>query len=124
MTSTTEIATTSPTPPNGFYLKHNAVSPGTWNEIRDWLNLDLDDPQLGLSNDRLHQQQQQRKAASNNNALIPWEASTIEQNRPVAQFGFRYDYEQDKVDRIASSTPPIPPLLVQKLLHQLDDDSR
>lgn len=72
--------------------------------------------------------------SSANKKDIPWEISTREQNRPVAQFGFRYDYVRDVVvindsdnDNDATvkndeSTPTIPPVL-QKMLHCHDKDT-
>ena len=124
MASTTEAAAEAAATPSGFYLKHNAVSRETWNEIRDWLDLDLEDPKLGLSGDsRL---QQQRDASNETKKFrIPWEASTAEQNRPVAQFGFRYDYVRDVVDMDDgdSATPPIPDILQRLLLTPLASSS-
>ena len=119
-------------PPKGFDLTHNAVPEALWDEIRTWLNLDWNDAQLGLGTSTTVATASfttsRNSSSSNNNNNIPWEISTPEQNRPVAQFGFRYDYVRDVVvvddDDDDNATPPIPQVL-QKLLQLYDnnDDS-
>lgn len=133
-------------PPSGFLLQHDAVPLPLWEEIRAWLGLDWNDFHLGLmnnNNDRknkaaspsLPQQQGDRSCTpsernsemmtpptsstpTSTSPIIPWEWSPSSQARAVAQFGFRYDYENDTVD-IVTPTPAIPPLLRRLLLlHQ------
>eukprot|EP00977_Amphora_coffeiformis_P016075 scaffold4875_cov155-Amphora_coffeaeformis.AAC.2 len=109
-------------PPPGFYLTHHAISEKAWDEIRTWLGLEWDDPDLGFvfENSDSNKPTIQHKANSND---IPWEISTPQQNRPVAQFGFRYDYCHDTVVSATSSTPAIPPLLRQLLLDPLVEET-
>ena len=79
-------------PPEGFFLKQNAVSEETWKILKTWINTDLVD---------------------NEHAPIPWQIGA--QNRQVAQFGFRYDYTKHVVDT-TTPTVQIPPKL-NELLH-------
>lgn len=102
------VITETLVPPPGFFLAHESVSTSTWEEIRTWLQLDLTDPHLGLNLNNL----------PDNSEVIPWEVSTQAQNRPVAQFGIRYDYAQDKVVTESSATRPIPDILKRLLLDQ------
>jgi len=108
-------------PPPGFHLAHDAISEEAWNEIRTWLDLDWDDPQLGFVFDDSDSDNPtvQHKSSSH----IPWEISTLVQNRPVAQFGFRYDYQQDFVASAASSMPEIPAMLKRLLLDPLTEQT-
>lgn len=79
-------------PPRGFELFDGAVSWDAWLVLQEWI---------------------QTNQLRDESVPIPWEIGA--QNRPVAQFGFRYDYEQDTVDT-TTPTRPIPPAL----LHLLD----
>lgn len=94
-------------PPAGFYHTRNAVSWSAWKEIQQWLNLDLEDPELGLK--------EMSNTCNSSSERIPWEPSPSEQARPVAQFGFRYNYGKRCVDT-ETPTPPIPTILQRLLL--------
>ena len=73
--------------PKGFELLHGAVSQDAWLVLEEWM---------------------QTNRLRGESVPIPWEMGA--QNRQVAQFGFRYDYQQDMVDT-TTPTPPIPPAL-------------
>jgi alkylated DNA repair dioxygenase AlkB len=75
-------------PPDGFHVEHNVVSEETWKILRNWL---------------LHDQS------------IPWEVGA--QNRTVAQFGFRYNYDASQVE-FSKEVPPIPLILRTLLLEE------
>lgn len=112
-----------PSPPPGFSLTTNAVSEQAWDEIKSYLGLDVEKHNLGIelaggdegrcrlatnANDVKNEPSRQSikindsdtqclgNVTSNHNH-IPWEPTPYPQNRPVAQFGFRYDYERDIV---------------------------
>ena len=61
---------------------------------------------------------------------IPWESTPSPQNRPVAQFGFRYDYEKDVVvpqpttadDDVGGGVPQIPDVFRRLLLQPHQND--
>lgn len=102
-------ATLASTPPEGFTLQHNAVSSEAWHLLEKWMN----------NNDY-------------SNDGIEWEETEHNQNRPTAQFGFRYNYHRDIVefhanDNKASNsqhdcqTPPIPEILQRLLLDPLQN---
>lgn len=97
--------------PSGFSLTHNVVPVKLWDEIQEWLDLDWDKDDLGLSCSA---------SISNDKDHIPWEMSTVEQNRPVAQFGFRYNYVCDVVDT-TTACPPIPAVLSKLIALQGDE---
>lgn len=79
-------------PPKGFKLIPNAVTEETWKILQRWL-------ETGYNLEDQHEP-------------IPWQIGA--QNRKVAQFGFRYDYEKDTVD---TTTPTAPiPLRLKELL--------
>lgn len=99
--------------PCGFTLTENAIPEESWLEILKFLRLDLEKEDLGIMISESHV-----------NDTIHWETTPTPQNRPVAQFGFRYDYGKDVVvlpsDELkegVAATPPIPDLF-QKLLLQ------
>jgi len=79
--------------PRGFQLTANAVSEESWRILQEWMDTG------GL-------------LGGGESVLIPWEVGA--QNRKVAQFGFRYDYDRDIVDT-TTPTPPIPPTLYDLL---------
>lgn len=92
--------------PEGFSISTDVVSEEAWDEIRSYLGVSTfphrfdeqkDDngtiPSISIDG-----------ISANSNAEgcevqgeIPWESTPFPQNRPVAQFGFRYDYEKDIV---------------------------
>lgn len=78
-------------PPQGFELIPNAASEGAWSALQEWLETDILNGSL---------------------QTIAWEIGA--QNRRVAQFGFRYDYDKDVVDT-TTPTPPIPSKLYKLL---------
>ncbi|MGK3739250.1 MAG: hypothetical protein ACI90V_006097 [Bacillariaceae sp.] len=116
-----------PPTPEGFSVAKDVVSEEAWEEIRSYLGLRLnvvadnndddDDDGVGTSmctlprwnNDiqiiDLHDLDGVKNEEHNNNLMdrcrssseIMWESTPPPQNRPVAQFGFRYDYERDIV---------------------------
>lgn len=97
--------------PCGFSLTENAIPEESWLEILKFLRLDLEKEDLGLMISESHGYD-----------IIRWETTPAPQNRPVAQFGFRYDYGKDvvvlpsdEVNEGVAATPPIPDLF-QKLL--------
>ena len=81
-------------PPPGFHLEHGVLPEVAWEQIREWLRLDLDDENLGIniSSDIGGTCTGGSDAKQHG---IPWEASPQDQCRPVAQFGLaKYDYDQ------------------------------
>ena len=98
--------------PSGFTLTENAVPEESWLEILKFLGLDLEKEDLGI-----------KISESHANDIIRWETTPAPQNRPVAQFGFRYDYGKDVVvlpsDELnegIAATPAIPDLFHKLLL--------
>lgn len=88
----------SSSPPEGFYMEHNVVSEETWKILKHW----LDTGEFRMPNTTQIQK-----------APIPWQMGA--QNRRVAQFGFRYNYESSNVE-FDDDIPPIPFPLQQLLL--------
>lgn len=109
-------------PPEGFYTSADVVSEEAWEEIRVYLGLstmggtessstgnpksiEIDGFCGNTSNGDGHNKNHQEECGSSDaapitttrNTEIPWESTPFPQNRPVAQFGFRYDYERDVV---------------------------
>ena len=82
--------------PEGFSLKHNAVSADVWHSLEQWILQSQEDKD------------------------IEWEETEFNQNRPLTQFGFRYNYHKDVVD-VNSETPPIPDILQRLLLDPISD---
>ena len=80
--------------PEGFVYTNEAASETSWTILKTWLESDFLAGAL---------------------IPIPWQIGA--QNRKVAQFGFRYDYEKDIVD-MTTPTDPIP----QPLRELLDID--
>jgi alkylated DNA repair dioxygenase AlkB len=83
----------SPEAPEGFLLEHNAIPSHAWSLLEKWLQ-DYD----------------------------KWEEHSVNQHRPVAQFGgCKYDYHNDVVVMVDSTTksgtPPIPEIFERLLLH-------
>ena len=77
----------SPEAPEGFLLEHNAITSHAWSLLEKWLT-DYD----------------------------KWEEHSVNQHRPVAQFGgCNYDYHKDVVDT-KTGTPPIPEIFERLLL--------
>ena len=97
-------------PPPGFHLEHDVLPESAWEEIREWLCLDLADENLGIDLST------RRNSAGQ---IIPWEASPQDQCRPVAQFGSAvYDYDADVVVAPCSqANADIPPILKRLLLN-------
>lgn len=85
--------------PKGFLLTHNVIPADVWNTLDLWLHTDHFPSADGSSEGEF--------------CPIPWQVGA--QNRRVAQFGFRYDYENSIVDT-ATRTPQIPPTLENLLL--------
>lgn len=99
--------------PEGFSISTDVVSEEAWDEIRSYLGLstlphrfdeqkDDDRTVPSITIDRIGAYSNaegcgvlgvMRKTSSE----ILWESTPFPQNRPVAQFGFRYDYERDVV---------------------------
>lgn len=75
--------------PNGFSLTTNSVPEQVWEEIKLYLGLDTEKQNLGID---------LTTCRNNENIYIPWETTPHPQNRLVAQFGFRYNYEKDIVE--------------------------
>ncbi len=78
-------------PPHGFILIENAVPEATWEILQTWIDSNWLDAE---------------------HIAIPWQTGA--QNRTVAQFGFHYDYINDRVDK-TTPTAPIP-LKLKELL--------
>lgn len=104
--------------PNGFKLVHNATPLDTWEKIKSYLGLDTGKIDLGFGTNFGQKQSEEGK--------IPWEFTPYPQNRIVAQFGFRYDYEKDIVvvpgDEKQRYVPKIPALFQEPLLRPLSLD--
>ncbi|VEU40531.1 unnamed protein product [Pseudo-nitzschia multistriata] len=95
--------------PDGFSVSENAVPEESWERIRSYLGLRIDQSGRGL------------RIEGPGASGIPWESTPFPQNRPVAQFGFRYDYEKSAVAAgIGAGEAPIPgvPELFRELLLQ------
>ena len=111
-------------PPQGFYISDDVVSEEAWEDIRVYLGLSTtggtessstcnpssieingfcdDRNGDGRNNNNNHQDEcglseHAAPITTTRNTEIPWESTPSPQNRPVAQFGFRYDYERDIV---------------------------
>ena len=93
-------------PPPGFKIIDNAVSEEAWEEIRSYLGLDTRKENLGIditssevmnSNTCTKNRDSTSTGTSHHHNDVPWESTPVPQNRSVAQFGFRYDYEEDIV---------------------------
>jgi hypothetical protein len=112
-------------PPEGFYILTGVVSEEAWEEIRVYLGLSTTgvtkssstgNPSIeiygfcgnsngdGHNNNNNNNNHNQDDCGSDAATIamtrtveIPWESTPFPQNRPVAQFGFRYDYERDVV---------------------------
>ena len=80
--------------PEGLIVQHNAVSENTWEVLEHWLKKDAFPEETTPSS-------------------IPWEIGA--QNRRVAQFGFRYNYDTSVVE-FDDSVPGIPQPLRTLLL--------
>lgn len=120
--------TASPTPPEGLYVKHDVVSEEIWKIIQHWLKTD----ELITDNDTTTttttttistgtgSKADTSKAPTSISAVakapIPWQMGA--QNRKVAQFGFRYNYETSGVE-YDDSIPPIPTPLRRLLLDMI-----
>ena len=110
-TSTSASAHVLSLPPPGFHLQHNALSEDAWEEIREWLGLNLDDDNLGIAYNP-------SKIKRDDGCVINWEASPGDQCRPVAQFGIaKYDYIADVVVSCNQKNADIPPILKRLLLN-------
>ena len=122
-------------PPKGFSLTTSAVSEQAWQQIKSYLGLDTEKQNLGI--EFATNNTSCSAIDSNQHVDIPWEPTPHPQNRPVAQFGFRYNYEKDIVEACgdgetsnntaaaAPSTalngvPRIPQLFQQLLLQPLE----
>ena len=137
----------SNTTPEGFSISTDAISEEAWEEIRLYLGLTTIPHPFGAQNgkesmkprilidgfgDQSNDKPNKEGCDLNiPNAMasteIPWESTPFPQNRPVAQFGFRYDYEKDVVvpprnddDTIHVDEKPVPkiPEVFQRLLLQ------
>ena len=113
----------NPLPHRGFSITTDAVSEEAWEEIRSYLGLlttplnpdqhsrdvsNLVEPSIKIlelskgtrscsSSEDLNDCDENIAVTSRLTTKIPWESTPSPQNRPVAQFGFRYDYERDVV---------------------------
>ena len=105
-------AASSPPPP-GFHLEHGVLPESAWEEICEWLCLDLADGEnLGIDVSK------RRSRDGVGNIVIPWEASPQDQCRPVAQFGrAKYNYDKDVVVASPQANADIPPILKRVLLN-------
>ena len=103
--------------PEGFSISADVVPEEAWEEIRLYLGLSTSpcrfderhgereiQPSIeidGFSGDIGGLTKQEgcglHTAIATTSSEIPWESTPFPQNRPVAQFGFRYDYEKDVV---------------------------
>jgi alkylated DNA repair dioxygenase AlkB len=84
--------------PEGFSCANDAIPEATWTILQTWLDSGW-----------LLQEKEEHDDCS---TPIPWEIGA--QNRQVAQFGFRYDYDKDIVD-VTTETVPTPPRLKELL---------
>lgn len=107
-------------PPPGFHLEHGVLSEDAWEQIREWLRLDLEDENLGINMSSDIGGTCTGGGSDANQDGIPWEASPQDQCRPVAQFGrAKYDYDQDVVVASTQANGAIPPILKRLLLSNL-----
>ena len=101
--------------PEGFFISSDVVSEEAWEEISSYLGLLTSPPPCEentehsanqshpfISIDGFGGEHNNQKGCESNDKVgastkIPWESTPFPQNRPVAQFGFRYDYEKDVV---------------------------
>ena len=119
--------------PEGFSVSSNVVSEEAWEEIRLYLGLTtsphrFDD--LNGQTDLAPSIELDGVAASASaSTQIPWESTPFPQNRPVAQFGFRYDYEKDVVvppsneDDKHEKVPNIPEIFQRLLLRPYQEST-
>ncbi len=105
--------------PEGFALKHNAVSTEVWHALEEWMRIrSTSTTTSGAGQEapgapapgRTKQEEEQEVprpggeqvvvgggSGDNDEMELAWEETEFNQNRPVAQFGFRYDYHNDVV---------------------------
>ena len=96
--------------PEGFSISTNVVSEEAWDEIRNYLGLTtfphpFDEqksdnhivPSIELDGYTDQKDGEMKGKMVKTSTEIPWESTPFPQNRPVVQFGFRYDYEKDVV---------------------------
>ena len=131
------MSTSSPSsPPPGFSLCENIIPKESWNEIKSFLGLQLDQPNLGIDVPAFGTTRQvpttTMSSTTQEENNIPWELTPPPQHRPVAQFGYRYDYQKDAVigpagEQQGVAVPHIPNIFQRLLLDPLqrkghDDD--
>ncbi len=111
--------------PEGFSVSSNVVTEEAWEEIRLYLGLTTYPPRFADENRHSDTMPcieiDGVGASASESTQIPWESTPFPQNRPVAQFGFRYDYEKDVVvppsdDGVEHENVPKIPEIFQHLL--------
>lgn len=97
----TECACRSTNTPEGFSISSNVVPEEAWEEIRLYLGLTTTPKRIDEHNSHGEIipsiEIDEFGSSASASTQIPWESTPFPQNRPVAQFGFRYDYEKDVV---------------------------
>ena len=109
----TEDVLRSNNTPEGFSISTDVVSEEAWDEIRSYLGVSTiprqfdeqkdDDrtvPSITIDGIGAYSNAEGcgvLGVTTKTSSEIPWESTPFPQNRPVAQFGFRYDYEKDVV---------------------------
>jgi alkylated DNA repair dioxygenase AlkB len=106
-------------PPEGFSISSDVVPEEAWEQIRSYLGLSTsprsfeqrspnraendDKPSLRIhgfddhGGGHINHQEDTTAETKTTSKKIPWESTPFPQNRPVAQFGFQYDYDKDVV---------------------------
>ena len=111
-----------PQPPEGFSIANDVVTEEAWEEICTYLGFSI--PRRRDYNIiQIHGFEGDGDDVDDSNSMttIPWESTPFPQNRPVAQFGFRYDYERDVVVADDETVPKIPNLFQRLLLRSYYD---
>ena len=108
--------------PEGFSISSNVVPEEAWEEIRLYLGLTTSPRRIDEQNSHGEIipsiEINEFGSSASASTKIPWESTPFPQNRPVAQFGFRYDYEKDVVvpPTNETSVPEIPEVFQRLLL--------
>ena len=107
-----------PQEPEGLHVLHNVISEDTWKILRHWLEHDEFLFVPSSNNNIINNNKNNKNTTSTRiTSPIPWERG-VPQDRRVAQFGVRYNYETSVV-KYADDVPEIPPPLRQLLLESL-----
>ena len=84
----------TPATPEGFSITTDVVSEEAWEEIKLYLGLSLRTTETETDIDINNKGECIDKNDGRPLSRIIWELTPSPQNRPVAQFGFRYDYKR------------------------------